>query len=363
MPDTINFENSIPILRVSNLKASVDFYRDVLGFALDWEAKYGFASVSRGRSGLYLAEGDQGQTGSWVWIGVGDVEPLFEEYLASGAAVRTAPTNFPWALEMQVEDADRNVLRFGSDPLDGEPQGPWRDMKGDNWIVDDEGGWAKADAEAATAHLIERANQARQAGKLKQTRWSLFNAVELLRRQRGRKEDLARALRGLGEIERVKFPALGQKHYEEAIALFRELDLRWRLAQALGHLAMLHHDAGRVDAAGPLYEEAMSICRRSDGIAPLDYANTANRLAKFKHEIGKAGEAEPLWEAAHLHYSKAGIDGGVVGTALDLARLNYSEGNQSAADEWLAKAEAAAQNVDDPATRARVAEVKSTITS
>jgi hypothetical protein len=26
------------------------------------------------------------------------------------------PTNFPWALEMHVEDPDGNVLRLGSEP-------------------------------------------------------------------------------------------------------------------------------------------------------------------------------------------------------------------------------------------------------
>jgi hypothetical protein len=26
------------------------------------------------------------------------------------------PTNFPWALEMQVKDPDGNVLRIGSEP-------------------------------------------------------------------------------------------------------------------------------------------------------------------------------------------------------------------------------------------------------
>jgi hypothetical protein len=31
------------------------------------------------------------------------------------------PTNFPWALEMQVEDPDGNVLRIGSEPKTDRP--------------------------------------------------------------------------------------------------------------------------------------------------------------------------------------------------------------------------------------------------
>ena len=94
------FEGSQPILRVSALQASVDYYVKVLGFRVDFiEA---IASISRGRCALFLAQGDQGHSGSWVWIGVSDVDLLHREYLRSGARIRQQPTNFPWACESQV---------------------------------------------------------------------------------------------------------------------------------------------------------------------------------------------------------------------------------------------------------------------
>jgi uncharacterized glyoxalase superfamily protein PhnB len=68
------------------------------------------------RAGIYLSEGDQGQPGTWAWIGVGDVEALHEEYKAKGATILHAPENYPWACEMKVGDPDGHVLRFGSDP-------------------------------------------------------------------------------------------------------------------------------------------------------------------------------------------------------------------------------------------------------
>jgi hypothetical protein len=46
----------------------------------------------------------------WVWIGVQDVHRLHRHYAASGAKIRNLPENFEWALEMQVEDLDGNVL-------------------------------------------------------------------------------------------------------------------------------------------------------------------------------------------------------------------------------------------------------------
>ena len=63
-----------------------------------------------------MCQGDQGRGGAWVWIGVDDVRALEREYARRGAAIRVPPTNFPWALEMQLEDPDGNVLRFGSEP-------------------------------------------------------------------------------------------------------------------------------------------------------------------------------------------------------------------------------------------------------
>jgi uncharacterized glyoxalase superfamily protein PhnB len=63
----------------------------------------------------------QGQPGTWVWIGVEDVEALYQEYQASGARIRHPPQNYPWAYEMKVEDPDGHVLRFGSDSKPGMP--------------------------------------------------------------------------------------------------------------------------------------------------------------------------------------------------------------------------------------------------
>src|ERR1019366_2432393 len=42
------FEGVCPILPVSNVQKSVDYYRGVLGFKLDWQVT-GFASVTRGK--------------------------------------------------------------------------------------------------------------------------------------------------------------------------------------------------------------------------------------------------------------------------------------------------------------------------
>jgi catechol 2,3-dioxygenase-like lactoylglutathione lyase family enzyme len=127
MPDSrTRFEGAAPILRVADMKASVDYYVDVLGFRnADWGSD-DFTLVTRDSAGIYLARGSQGSSGTWVWVGVEDVQALYAEYQASGAKIRQAPRNYVWALEMHVEDLDGHVLRFGSEPLPGKPFDEWR---------------------------------------------------------------------------------------------------------------------------------------------------------------------------------------------------------------------------------------------
>jgi hypothetical protein len=70
-----------------------------------------------------------------------DINTLLREYRKSGAEIRHAPTNYPWAYEMQVEDLDGNVLRMGCEPLSNQPTGEWLDRKGCRWLPLPEGGW------------------------------------------------------------------------------------------------------------------------------------------------------------------------------------------------------------------------------
>lgn len=128
-----NFYPAVPVLRVQDVEASIAYYRDHLGFELHWNWGGSFVCVQRGPCSLYLTNDNQSQPRMWVWIGVEDVRVLHAEYVKSGAKVRNPPNNFEWALEMQVEDLDGNVLRFGSDPEKDKPLGVWRDADGVGW--------------------------------------------------------------------------------------------------------------------------------------------------------------------------------------------------------------------------------------
>ena len=117
----VRFEGSAPILRVEDMRVAVDFYVTKLGFV---NAPWGtdeFTSVTRDTAGIYLCRAGQGRGGAWAWIGVDDVQKVYEEYRRRGVPIKLPPTNYPWALEMQVEDPDGNVLRMGSEALEENP--------------------------------------------------------------------------------------------------------------------------------------------------------------------------------------------------------------------------------------------------
>jgi predicted enzyme related to lactoylglutathione lyase len=115
------FECANPILSVADMHRSVRYYVDVLGFQnAEWGGNE-FTCVTRDNAGIYLSQGGQGHAGTWVWVGVEDVQALFEEYKAAGANILHAPENYPWAYEMKVADPDGHVLRFGSEPREDTP--------------------------------------------------------------------------------------------------------------------------------------------------------------------------------------------------------------------------------------------------
>lgn len=118
----IRVENCIPILSVKDMKATRTFYVDLLGFEEeDWGSDE-FTSFRHSGSGFYASQGDQGNPGTWMWIGFDrDIFALYEELKAANVSISLPPTNFPYALEMIVYDPDGHVLRLGKEPDENLP--------------------------------------------------------------------------------------------------------------------------------------------------------------------------------------------------------------------------------------------------
>jgi predicted enzyme related to lactoylglutathione lyase len=123
-PDIV--ENTIPVLAVANVEASIEFYRNVLDFQLDWQGDSQplyIASVSRDDHAIMLERRTPLTTGC-VWIGVSDLSSLWAKIRSNGSVeIVQRPTNQRYALDMRIKDPDGNILWFGTEPLNDFPVG------------------------------------------------------------------------------------------------------------------------------------------------------------------------------------------------------------------------------------------------
>ena len=118
----------VPIMKVANLEAALDYYCNVLGFTKDGvyhpdsNAGVGYAFLSRDGMHIHISSfGGDGVFGIAVYFYVASVDALHEELRAAGAKLRydpdaatQGPGDQPWGMrEIYVEDLDGNVLRFG----------------------------------------------------------------------------------------------------------------------------------------------------------------------------------------------------------------------------------------------------------
>jgi catechol 2,3-dioxygenase-like lactoylglutathione lyase family enzyme len=109
----------LPTLRVLDYARSRPFYRDGLGFAVEWEHRFEpgfpvFARISRDGMALFLSEhsGDC-QVGGLVHFLVDDVDAYDAEFRGRGLSAHEAPDEGIEGLRMMtLLDPDGNQLRF-----------------------------------------------------------------------------------------------------------------------------------------------------------------------------------------------------------------------------------------------------------
>ncbi|MDQ2839448.1 MAG: tetratricopeptide repeat protein, partial [Acidobacteriota bacterium] len=134
--------------------------------------------------------------------------------------------------------------------------------------------------------LITQGYQARREHRLANAKQLFAEAVELCRKADDRKR-LAKALTGIGQIERdLHDREAARKHYEEAVTLYRALDDPLRLAHTVRHVGDILQDDGQRELAEPCYEEALEIYREHQETSPLDLANTIAGFARLKVKTG-----------------------------------------------------------------------------
>ncbi|MCX4096017.1 glyoxalase superfamily protein [Nocardia sp. alder85J] len=118
--DSIRFAAPVPILRIFDIDKAYEFYRDHLGFTVDWEHRFEpdlplYAQLSRSDARIHLSEhhGD-GTPGTVVWIAVDDIRAWHAELAARRYRYGRpgAPEPGPGGLGFAITDPFGNTLRF-----------------------------------------------------------------------------------------------------------------------------------------------------------------------------------------------------------------------------------------------------------
>lgn len=115
------FPAAVPEIPVRDLPAATAYYRDRLGFTVDWsDEPLGLAGISRGDCRIFLAAahyrsglGTAGPASTWLNLASeADVDALHRAWSAAGATLRSSPQSQPWGLhEFTAADLDGNLLR------------------------------------------------------------------------------------------------------------------------------------------------------------------------------------------------------------------------------------------------------------
>jgi GNAT superfamily N-acetyltransferase/uncharacterized glyoxalase superfamily protein PhnB len=109
------FARAVSQLPVHDVKKTQEYYRDVLGFHIDWtwgENDYG--SVSRDETTLYLSNvGDCEIPRACLIVNVREVDNLCAEWKARGAKILEEPDDKPWGLrEFTLQDINGHCFRI-----------------------------------------------------------------------------------------------------------------------------------------------------------------------------------------------------------------------------------------------------------
>jgi GNAT superfamily N-acetyltransferase len=108
----IKFSRPVAQLPVTNVAETQSYYRDVLGFRIDWIWEDGYGSVSRDEATVFLCASRGIIVPQTHIMQVGDVDAVHAEWSESGAKLHGEPVDQPWGIrEFTLEDNNGHLFR------------------------------------------------------------------------------------------------------------------------------------------------------------------------------------------------------------------------------------------------------------
>jgi uncharacterized glyoxalase superfamily protein PhnB len=103
-----------PQLSVSDVRATQEYYRDVLGFTISWLWQNDYGAVSNGEAQLYLTKDESPIPSTCCCADVEDVDAVYEEYKSKGAKIVSDLETKPWGMrEFTIVDPNGHLFRVG----------------------------------------------------------------------------------------------------------------------------------------------------------------------------------------------------------------------------------------------------------
>ena len=117
-----DFPGAVPEIPVSDIDPALAYYKDQLGFTIDWKSDGdGIAGISKGSCRMFLTDGafreSRGNAAPiLVWLNLNskqEVDDQYEAWRRSHARLVSRPESKPWKLhEFTVADLDGNLFRI-----------------------------------------------------------------------------------------------------------------------------------------------------------------------------------------------------------------------------------------------------------
>jgi len=105
---------ALPELPFDDVAAAIRYYRDVLGFRINYQQDDLGVMDRDAISILLIARTGQHRGIGSFYAYVADADALYEEYTAKGARIAEPPVSHPWGLrDFEVIDPEGNRIRFG----------------------------------------------------------------------------------------------------------------------------------------------------------------------------------------------------------------------------------------------------------
>jgi catechol 2,3-dioxygenase-like lactoylglutathione lyase family enzyme len=118
MSQPVNLLNAIPIVRIFSVDKALEFYRDYLGFTVEWEHRFAddlplYCQIRRDALVLHLSEhhGD-GTPGSGLFIPVRDIDAFHAGLDKTYRYARPGIVDVDWGRQVQLDDPFGNRLCF-----------------------------------------------------------------------------------------------------------------------------------------------------------------------------------------------------------------------------------------------------------